>query len=581
MSTFTKVYAGFVTAASLLVSGVANAEAPGWTAAAAFAAPDGAAPGAAFAARLNLTTTQMTIEAVPQDKFIQFPWAWWGLFDFLAATDPAGAPSVLGLDASLFPGLPFDLVITDAGDVIPAARGLIRVPVTKRTASFWEFIPGPGRAWATQDGWSRASFPLSLTQSTEGEAWLGLVSFDYKGSEVTPLKVQFSSMSGGGFIFWDSDFDVRAWAEVPATLAPLDAEPAAVTAAFAAERADRMPVAPLADLGEAFSKAAAGLDPARTLTVAVMKDGTLFMDPVNTPFGRHPYPLDMRVGVWSATKSLIPGIAAMRLAQKYGPEFLDTTLVSYFREREEFAYISDAARDRWQGVTLRHALNMMTGMGATDSDPNWASDNLNTYQWSYSYDLADQIRYYFNVEPNPDVTGPGEKMAYIDQDMWIAVLAMQRFLQSKEGPDATILNMLKTEVYDAIGAEHFVAGTSYTPDGSPGVPLSGWGAFPTLEILARAGTLIGNGGRAPDGTQLLHPDLVAGLSASADYGLTFWRDESAGPVVPYMSGAGGNRVFALPNGMVILILGRDNYNHKIADEAQTALIAAALALKPN
>jgi hypothetical protein len=580
MSAFTKVCVGVATAASLLVSGVASAEAPGWTAAAAFTAPEGAAPGAPFAARLTLATTQMTVEATPADKFVQFPWAWWGLFDSLAAKDPLGVTSILELDASLFPGLPLDLVISEEGDVIPAERGLIRVPVAKRTASFWEFIAGPGRAWTIEDGWSRATFPLSLTQSYEGEAWLGLASFDYREGEVTPLRVQFSSVSAGGFIFWDPDFDVNAWAEVPITVAPLAVDPSQVTAAFAAERADTVPVVPLAELGEGFTKAAAGLDPTETLALAVLKDGTLFMNPVTTPFGTHPYPMDMRVGVWSATKSLIPGMAAMRLAQKYGPEFLDTTLVSYFREGDEFAYISEAARDRWQGVTIRHALNMMTGMGAVGYDPNWAAENLNTYQWSYSYDLADQIRYYFNVEPNPDVTGPGQSMAYIDQDMWIATLAMERFLQSKEGSGATILNMLTTEVYDAIGAEHFAAGTGYTPDGRPGVPLSGWGALPTIDILVRVGALIGNGGRAPDGTQLLHPDLVAELTASADYGLAFWRDDSGGPVVPYMSGAGGNRVLALPNGIVVVILGRDNYNASISDEVQTALIAAALALKP-
>ena len=566
--------------ALLTLAGGAYAEAPQWTATAAFTAPEGAAPGEQFAGRLMLATTQMEIAANPPEAFIQFPWAWWGLFDFLAATDPAEVTSVLELDASLFPGLPINLVISEAGDVIPAERGLIRVPVDQRTASFWEFIPGPGRAWDIGDGWSRASFPLSLIQSYEGQAWLGLASFDYRDSEVTLLKVQFSSVSAGGFIFWDPDFDVTAWAEVPATVAASAADPTTIATAFAAERANAMPVAPLADLGEAFTAAAAALDPVGTLTIAVLKDGTLYMDPVETPFGPHPYPLDMRVGVWSATKSLIPGLAAMRLAQKYGPDFLDTTLVGYFTEGEEFDYISDAARERWQGVTIRHALNMMTGMGAVDYDPNWATDNLNTYQWSYSYDLADQIRYYFNVEPNPEVSGPGQSMAYIDQDMWIAVLAMQRFQQSKEGADATILNMLTTEVYDVIGAEHFAAGTNYTPDGSPGVPLSGWGAFPTVEILARAGALIGNGGRAPDGTQVLHPDLVAGLSASPDYGLAFWRDDSAGPNVPYMSGAGGNRVLSLPNGMVIVILGRDSYNVSISDEAQAGLIAAALAVKP-
>ena len=75
------------------------------------------------------------------------------------------------------------------------------------------------------------------------------------------------------------------------------------------------------------------------------------------------------------------------------------------------------------------------------------------------------LRYYFQQEPNPDVTGPGEELVYIDQDMWIATLAMERYLQSREGPDSTILNMLIEEVYKPIGIDHFATGTGYTGTG--------------------------------------------------------------------------------------------------------------------
>ncbi len=590
MSAFTKTCASVATAASLLVSGVASAEAPAWTATTSFSAPAGAAPGAPFAARLDLTTTAMTVEADPADKMIRHPFEWWGIFDFLAKQDPAGAVPLMRLDASLFPGLTLNLVATDKGDLIPVDRGIIRKPLAERTASFWEIIAGPGKTWSLTEGdhagWSKAAFPISLVQSQEGEAWLGLASFEYKDGQVTPLQVQFSSNSGGGFLFWDPDFDVKAWAEVPAMLdlnAKIDA--AAVVADFDAERGTRLPVKPLDDLGDAMKLAAGGLDPARTLAVAVLHKGELYMNPVLTPFGTHPYPQEMRVGVWSASKSLIPGVASMRLAQKYGPDFLDTPVVSYFREGEEFTYPSAAAKDRMDKVTIRNALNMQTGMGPDGYDANWNAKSTNTYQWSYSYALADQIRYYFNQEPNPNVTGPGQKMVYMDQDMWIATLAMQRFLQSKEGPDATILTMLETEVYAPIGAPHFVSGSSYTPDGLTGFPFSAWGALPTIDTLVRAGQLIANGGKGPDGSQILDPALVAGLSAKPDFGLAFPRtvtkqgDSTLN--VPGMHGAGGNIVLSLPNGDVIVVLGRDDYNHSVSDSQLAALIQASLNLPSN
>jgi hypothetical protein len=590
MSAFTNVCASVATAASLMVSGTAHAQAPGWTMATSFSAPKGAAPGTPFAARLDLTTTAMTVEADPSDKMIRHPFEWWGTFDFLAKQDPAGAAPLMQLDAGLFPGLTLNLVATDTGDLIPVDRGIIRRPIAARTASFWEIIAGPGKTWSLTEGdhagWSKAAFPISLVQSQEGEAWLGLASFEYKDGQVTPLQVQFSSNSAGGFLFWDPDFDVTAWAEVPATFdiaAKIDA--AAVTADFNAERAARLPLKPLDDLGDAIKGAAGRLDPVRTLAVAVLHEGTLYMNPVTTPFGTHPYPQEMRVGVWSASKSLIPGMAAMRLAQKYGPDFLDKPIVSYFTEGDEFAYPSAAARERMDKVTIRNALNMQSGMGPDGYDANWNAKSTNTYQWSYSYALADQIRHYFNQEPNPNVAGPGQKMVYMDQDMWIATLAMQRFLQSKEGADATVLNMLETEVYAPIGAPHFVSGTNYTPDGSIGFPFSAWGALPTIDTLARAGQLIANGGKGPDGGQILDPALVAGLSASPDYGLAYWRTVAKrGDTilnVPGMRGSGGNIVLSLPNGDAIVVLGRDDYNHSVSDAQLVALIEATLDLSSN
>ena len=590
MLAFTKVCASVATVASLVVSGTAHAEAPGWTMATSFSAPKGAAPGMPFAARLDLTTTAMTVEADPADKMIRRPFEWWGIFDFLAKQDPAGAVPLMQLDAGLFPGLTLNLVATDAGDLIPADRGIIRRPIAARTASFWEIIAGPGKTWSLTEGnragWSKAAFPISLVQSQEGEAWLGLASFEYKDDQVTPLQVQFSSDSAGGFLFWDPDFDVTAWAEVPATFdiaAKIDV--AAVTADFNAERAARLPLKPLDELGDAIKGAAGRLDPVRTLAVAVLHEGTLYMNPVTTPFGIHPYPQEMRVGVWSASKSLIPGMAAMRLAQKYGPDFLDKPIVSYFTEGDEFAYPSAAARERMDKVTIRNALNMQSGMGPDGYDANWNAKSTNTYQWSYSYALADQIRHYFNQEPNPNVAGPGQKMVYMDQDMWIATLAMQRFLQSKEGADSTVLNMLETEVYAPIGAPHFVSGTNYTPDGSIGFPFSAWGALPTIDTLARAGQLIANGGKGPDGGQILDPALVAGLSASPDYGLAYWRTVAKrGDTilnVPGMRGSGGNIVLSLPNGDAIVVLGRDDYNHSVSDAQLVALIEATLDLSSN
>jgi len=249
-------------------------------------------------------------------------------------------------------------------------------------------------------------------QSQEGEAWLGLAAFYYRGNTVSDLYVQLSSDAAGGFIFWDPDWDVTAWGRVPMARTPGSiAHPRLLARNYRAEQRRRPPLRPLAALGHAVERLAPIAHHPNCLTVGILMDRTLHHSAVRTPFGPHPYPGDMRVGVWSASKSLVSGLAALRLAHKYGKDFLATRIIDYFEEGREFRYADGVSKARWGQVTIWHALHMTTGMGPTGYDTNWALDNLNTYQWSYSYDLADQIRFYFNQTPNPDVTGPFQKFA--------------------------------------------------------------------------------------------------------------------------------------------------------------------------
>jgi len=579
---------------------------PSWTATENFVPPKDAKKAKEFKGTLSFTTTPMNVtpEWLPGSDY-GYPWyLWysWGYpMDLLAAQDPKGAIPLLELDATLFPGLEIQFFTTKDGDLVPVERGIIRRPVKDRTASFWELIIGPGKVWQEKaekkdkkkgkkgkkdewKGWGKAAFPFSLVQSQEGEALIGLAYFYYKDKKVSNLYFQVSNDTAGGFIFWDVDFNMTAWGEVEMTYKPGKIKKEKdLEKAYKKEVANRLPMKPLSDLGEDVDGLGGDVDPNHVLTMAMVVDDVIYHSPINTPFGVYPYPGVMRVGVWSASKSLIPGIAALRLAEKYGPEFLDTYIVDYFKEGKEFDYISTEAEDRWKMVTIGHALHMTTGMGPTDSYWNW--ETANTYLWSYSYDLADQIWYYFNQGPNPDVSGPGEKLTYIDQDMWIAVLAMERYLQQQEGKKATILNMLIEEVYKPIGVDHFVAGTGYTKSGEVGFPFSAWGALPTIDYLAKAGQLIANKGMAEDGTQILDKDLIEDFFSNSDYQLAFWKtvfqnEDEKEFFIPTMSGAGGNNVYSMPNGIVGIALGYNSYNFSWTGDQRLTFVEAANNIDP-
>jgi len=379
---------------------------------------------------------------------------------------------------------------------------------------------------------------------------------------------------------------MTAWGKADMTYSPHTVKHRKqLQAAFKKEVANRLPIKPLDDLGEAVSGMGGNVNHDNVLTMGMLVDDTLYCAPINTPFGVYPFPYGMRVGVWSASKSLIPGIAALRLAEKYGTGFLDSKIVDYFQEGTEFVYASEAARERWGKVTINHALHMTTGMGPAGYDRNWAWDSTNTYHWSYSYNLADQIRYYFKQEPNPEVTGPGQAFYYMDQDMWIAALAMERFLQMHEGPDATILNMLIEEVYKPIGVDHFVAGSSYTATGEVGFPYSAWGVLPTIDYLAKTGRLIANKGMSEDGVQILSEELVEDFFTNSGYQFAFWKTQFVDGTgdkfnIPTMSGSGGNYVLSMPNGLVGFALGCNSYNFSWSDAQKQTIVEAADNLQP-
>jgi hypothetical protein len=586
---------------------------PSWTATENFVPPKDAKKAKKFKGTLSFTTTQMSTTPTPDElEAYRYPWALWAgwgypAFELLQDQDPKGAVPLFELDATLFPGLEIQFFTTKDGDLVPVERGIIRRRVKDRTASFWELIIGPGKVWQEKGkkkdkkkkgkkgrkdkedewkGWDKAAFPFSLVQSQEGEALIGLAYFYYKDKKVSNLYYQVSNDTAGGFIFWDPDFNMTAWGEVKMTYKPGKIKKEKdLEKVYEKEVANRLALKPLSNLGEDVDGLGGDVDPNHALTMAMVVDDVIYHSRINTPFGPYPYPGVMRVGVWSASKSLIPGIAALRLAEKYGPEFLDTYIVDYFKEGKEFDYIDEDSAARWKMVTIGHALHMTTGMGPTGSGPNWDWYSVNTYLWSYSYDLADQIWYYFNQEPNPTVSGPGEALLYVDQDMWIAVLAMERYLQQQEGKKATILNMLNEEVYKPIGVDHFVAGTGYTKSGEVGFPFSAWGALPTIDYLAKAGRLIANSGMAQDGTQILHKELVEDFFTNPNYQLAFWKTRFTNEAgeeffIPTMSGAGGNNVYSMPNGIVGIGLGYNSYNFSWTGAQRQTFVEAANNLDP-
>jgi hypothetical protein len=188
--------------------------------------------------------------------------------------------------------------------------------------------------------------------------------------------------------------------------------------------------------------------------------------------------------------------------------------------------------------------------------------------------------------------GPGEIARYNSINTFLLSAAMDAFLKEKEGPKADIWDMVIEEVYKPIGIQHAPIMRTIEPDGSKGLPIFGYGLYPTIDELAKITTLLQNGGRYED-QQLLHPGKLAEALYQGDaaglptgqgspigeqrYNASYWGVPYQNPggevVVPYMMGFGGNLVALVPNGLTAFRFA-DAHNYDVYSMVQAATAVA-------
>ena len=183
--------------------------------------------------------------------------------------------------------------------------------------------------------------------------------------------------------------------------------------------------------------------------------------------------------------------------------------------------------------------------------------------------------------------GPGEVARYNTMHTFILSAAMDGYLKTREGPDADLWDMVQQEVLGPIGAFHVPILRTVEPDGSRGLPIMGWGLYPTIEDVAKIAQLFHDGGKY-DGQQLLHAGKLAealyrtemrglptgGNGGDHDYHLSFgmkpFNDyQGCETWMPKMLGLGGNLVLLLPNGITAFRFA-DNNQYDALDLAMAA-----------
>ncbi len=493
------------------------------------------------------------------------------------AVAPALAKRLVdGRDAQAFPGVALAFITLDDGTLVPLERGtMVAESARVKVPSYWSLIPQFGRVWREKaDGdWSRAAFPLMLVNDTENHAHQGLATFLYRGTEVSALQVQFVQQNAPYLLspycqFWGAArTEFRASSE--------DAAAQATAARIArAELAARLPAQPLATLRKTLPRGTLdGLGgpvlPPWQVALGLFHKGTLYYEGAATPQGEYPYPLEMRFGVRSVTKSVGAPLSLLRLAQVYGPYVLDLRIGDYVPGLDP----------KWNRIRFIDAANMASGFGGVGSfvtNPNDDNEGylLADYDGWYTAPSHAQKLAHINTHLKPYPWEPGTVMRYRDQDFYLLGAAVDAFLKSVRGPQADAWHMLEDEVFKPIGIANAPIVRTREADGREGLAWFNAGYYPTLDDLAKIALLMADKGEHA-GVQILHRGLTEDLLAARGaidkdgdaarpmdraaaappprlyrmgYHYTAWTGSRSGQLLqlPTMSGFGDNEVIIFP-----------------------------------
>lgn len=476
-----------------------------------------------------------------------------------AGTMASARDGCLGLSVPT-PAFTTDLV-THGEHLVPVARGILGSPAT--------IILSPGRVWSEpgDHGMSRASFPFVLSHEQGNAAYNGTATFLFDDTRVTDLRFQIVQETAPKGDLTDY------WGAMPAAYtAGAVADEAVVRARFDEEIRRHVPIRPWSALPAAVRDAGlGGVDgevPTESVSASgLVVDGVLYLRGCNTRYGPFPYCRDMRHGVFSVTKSLAGAVSLLRLAQKYGDTVLDAKVADYLTVT--------ARHDGWAKVTFRDALNMATGIGESSpqrepNDPHADEMKPRQFAWARKRSAKERLDAAFDYPKYP--WGPGEVFRYNSVHTHVLAAAMDAYLKRREGPNAHLWDMVVREVFEPIGILHAPKVHTLERGGRHGIPLLGYGFYPTVDDVAKLATLLQSGGRH-EGRPILSAAKIAdalyrtspdgGLpigwkyrAGAARYHLSFWSvpyRTSAGCFVqvPYMAGLGGNHVVVLSNGVTV------------------------------
>jgi len=496
-----------------------------------------AGPSPLFDGRLTLNTgTALEIEVLRDDyKFVAVP----------------------GYKVDQLP--PFDFqYVQHNNSLIPVQRGSI-----PSSHPMWEYILEPGRIWHTKSDpdLREISLPFTLQEHNANCMHNGTLNFLIdKENDISPVRVNISSETCMYFKF-NLKGSLRANYK-----AGRPEQASAVVDQFQRQRAARLPTQPITSLNANYPKAdisafsGAGKIPAEDISVfGFVLDDIHYQGNCQTREGDFPFCDDINLPSYSLAKTLLAGLAAMRLEKLY-PGSRNAFIGDYIPQCRNSG--------NWQDVTFSQALNMLTGNFGTDigrsDEASLATDELFFFKTTH----ADKVSY--SCDAWPRNAPPGSQWVYHTTDTYLLGSAMNALLREKRGDKADIYKDLVLPLWENLNLSPSVSVIRRTYD-TERQPFSGFGISLLPDDVARLATALNRDKFSSQLDQNMYtsamqrrPEPQGSYPADEKYYYSngFWAFNARellnckGPVmIPFMSGYGGINVVMMPNDSVYYIFG--------------------------
>ncbi len=456
--------------------------------------------------------------------------------------------------------------VRSGNDFIPVNSGII---LTEHPA--WDLVLSAGKIWETTSGSVMASLPFALMEKNENCLLNGVM--------LVQLNVETpkSSYQVASETCLYLKFDL--WGEMKADWQDTDtANVQAVIATTETALKGRLPSAPLAKLYEIYPsidqaaiKAEGRIKPSDMTLYGLVRDGVHYVSGCDTRAGAYPYCDVLTLPSYSLAKSIVGGLAMMRLEALY-PGMMQSQISDY---------VSQCSGDKWQGVTFENLSDMATGNYNT---PHSAKDEGEAGYQQLFFTQTHEEKLDFSCGYFPRKSAPGTVWAYHTSDTYILGSGLQEFWKSKQGDSADFYRDIIVPIWDELELSQVVHDTRRTT-GARAQAFTGWGLVFHRSDIAKIASYINSqavasgkfSGPALNGALQRNPN-DRGIKAEQNnkagylYNNGFWAKDVliCGEMksIPFMSGFGGISIALSLNGDIYYSFS-DGGSHAWADAVAT------------